>query len=255
MTRVVIDGNAELVTSGDYAASPATNGVGEMVTDNDDGTVTVSGIVADGGGDSFRFSGSVVGATLGGPGAVYVDGSPIDSKTAEVDRTVSVVGFGNSETSYEFSVDGAVVTDTGKNNTESEDVVDDSTASGTVVNDTDGYRFSGSVTDFTLDGDAAVYVDGKQVNPDKLGTTDSAALPNKLVFDGLSGETVTYEFVVTGTVNQSPDIGSAEPDDTVDSGTVSGSVSDDVDGYRFTGDLQALDIDGAAAITFDDTDG
>ncbi|MFW5973833.1 MAG: right-handed parallel beta-helix repeat-containing protein [Natrialbaceae archaeon] len=81
-----------------------------------------------------------------------------------------------------------------------------------------------------------------------------------VVFDGTAADTITaYSFRVTGEVVRDDAI-STDPDgnrwdeidDIVDDDSVSGVVSKGIDGYRYTGNLVALDFDGAAAVTIDD---
>jgi hypothetical protein len=75
------------------------------------------------------------------------------------------------------------------------------------------------------------------------------------VLDGSGSGDVSYTFAVTGTLAKSPDLGSVETADTVSGTTVSGTVSDEIDGFRFSGNLRRLDVDGSASIQFEDADG
>jgi VWFA-related protein len=90
---VRVSGSAELITEGPNSSTPAgSDGRGETVTDNDDGTVTISGIVANGGGDAFQIEGSVRDVDLRGRGTVLVDGRPVSGGDgSSVDLSVSQV--------------------------------------------------------------------------------------------------------------------------------------------------------------------
>jgi len=59
---------------------------------------------------------------------------------------------------------------------------------------------------------------------------------------------------VTGEVEKSADLGSIESADTVDGSSVTGSVLEEADGYRFSGDLSTLVVDGDSNIAFEDND-
>jgi len=74
------------------------------------------------------------------------------------------------------------------------------------------------------------------------------------VFDGNGSET-TYKFSVTGDVEESSDLGAVETADSIDGSSVSGSVTDDKDGFRFSGDLENLKVNGNSNVRFEDNDG
>jgi hypothetical protein len=51
------------------------------------------------------------------------------------------------------------------------------------------YLYSGDITAFRLDGDAAVSIDGQRVEPELLDVHSASQLPNLLVFDARNDET------------------------------------------------------------------
>jgi hypothetical protein len=159
------------------------------------------------------------------------------------------------------------------------DSIEGSTATGGVAGGTDAYEYSGSVTDFTLDGQATVYRNGEQVDPatlagdgsdsgsgsgsdsgsDSGGSDDSGSdsgptYENLITVDGADSQS-TYQFEVTGGIIENPNGGALEEGDTISGTTASGSVDGEVDSFRFSGDLVSLTLDGTADITFEDNDG
>jgi hypothetical protein len=71
---------------------------------------------------------------------------------------------------YEFRVTGSVEKTTARDATiDEDDAVDGGAVSGGVAGATDSYRFAGELASFSLDGDATVYLDGQQVDPNDLG--------------------------------------------------------------------------------------
>ncbi|QLH81187.1 right-handed parallel beta-helix repeat-containing protein [Halosimplex pelagicum] len=174
------------------------------------------------------------------------DGSSGDGST----RTLTIDGSDADRTDYRFNVDGSI---SPTDSIGDGDTIDGTTATGFVNGGTDRYEFTGSVTDFTRDGDATVLVDGQQVDPAELGVT-APDLPNSFVVDG-TGDTTEYEISVSGELAKDPTVGTVDEGDTVDGSQARGSVDDETDGYRFSGDVDALAITGAAAVTFRDNDG
>ncbi len=172
-------------------------------------------------------------------------------QASTVDRTLTVDGTGTGWTDYEFTVSGEVAENPDVGSLGTGDSIDGSTASGFVNGGVDGYVFSGDIVDISVDGDADVLVDGEILE------VDSAVLPNTLVFDGLGADAQTaYTFEVSGELVNDTTLGSMEDNDVLSGSTVSGTVSgDDNDGYRFSGDLVSLELDGEASVIFEDNDG
>ena len=337
-----VAGDAELILEGENAAVAADNGgVGESIVENDDGTVTVRGIVANGGGDSFRtsgeitafrtegspvvyrngerfdwqklglprtltiegsdkvasyavtvsgdiapnpakgsmnagdsingsttegavmggvdaylFSGSVADIRLKGDATILVDGEVVDPEHEGLDHQLEVVGTG-ATANYGLTVSGELAANS-DGGLSTDDVIDGNTATGSVTDEADRFLFSGNITAFELQGSAAVYLDGQQVDPALLTSETDPVLANTLVVRG-SGAKAGYSFDVSGSVQKAPDLAATEAGDTVaateDAESVSGTVVDDGDGYRFSGDLTSMMIEGSASIRFADLDG
>ena len=174
-----IRGTAELVTSGENAATPVEeggSGTGEEVVENGDGTVTISGIVANGGGDSFRFTGEIVESAFEGPVTVRIDGEEVYSTSTHRLRIVAAEGADAFD--YEILIEGSaeLVTSgqysaTPKNAGREgvgEEVVRENDGVVTVLGVVAGgggdtFTFTGDIRETTLHGPGTVYVDGEVV--------------------------------------------------------------------------------------------
>ncbi|WP_458205202.1 hypothetical protein [Haladaptatus sp. NG-SE-30] len=172
----------------------------------------------------------------------------LQEKKAKAKGFPNVLSISSSNVSkqanYEFHVSGKISksTDRGVSN-DDEDALDEGTATGTVAGGTDSYRFAGTLTKFSLDGNATVFLNGERVTPGKLG------LQKTIVIDGTDADgTSTYSFDVSGSVAKDGDLGSVNSFDTISGTRVEGRVVDGKDAYRFSGDLERLEIDGTARI-------
>ena len=166
-------------------------------------------------------------------------------------RTLTIDGTDAGETAYEVAVSGEIENDPDNGTFNDNDSVKGSIATGSVSGGVDGYRFSGEVVGIDVDGDAAILVDGEEVEPDSL------ILPNYIVFDADGSQTeTTYDIEVSGDLVNDPLLGPLEEGDDLDGSTVAGTVTgDDRDGFRFSGDLVNFRLDGEANVTLEDTDG
>lgn len=134
----------------------------DSITDNGDGTVTVSGVSGNGYGDAFHVDGVVTAIDLdedawtlrfGGdevvaddlilPNKLVIDGS-------NAPRTVS---------NYKFEVSGTARKSAEHGSINAHDTVSDGTISGRTIGGKDGYRFSGQINGFSLDGPANVRIE------------------------------------------------------------------------------------------------
>ncbi|QCJ47402.1 hypothetical protein [Haloprofundus sp. MHR1] len=128
------------------------------------------------------------------------------------------------------------------------DVLEGSFASGVVVGGVDAYRYRGDLTLLSVDGDATVYLDGTQTDPDSVGEDyDYLAV----VGDGSKAD---YSFEVDGDVAKTNMTGGAptryasvQNADGVDAGSVSGSVFGGTDAFRVAGDITEFDLSGGTA--------
>lgn len=181
----------ELTTTGEItkitdAGTMSAETENDVVTENDDGTWTVSGYTGNGYGDSYQFLGNVVDFTpLDGDVTITYDGSEISTYDlvgeSEPAQTLAIVS--QTEVSYEFTVDGSAekVLDAGQRSAETEnDVITDNgdgtfTVSGYTGNGYgDSYDFTGSVSNFSpVDGDYTLYLDGSEITLSELTGQES----------------------------------------------------------------------------------
>ena len=102
-------------------------------------------------------------------------------------RTLSIVGRG-AVASYELTVSGHLEADaTGPTHTPAANV-SGPTAEGSLRDETDQYRFTGSVTAFSLRGPADVRLDGRPVSPTRLPATEG----NAVRVESRRGDPVAY---------------------------------------------------------------
>ncbi|QWC20205.1 right-handed parallel beta-helix repeat-containing protein [Halorubrum sp. 2020YC2] len=211
--------------------------------DTIDGT-TVTGHV-EGGIDSFEVAGEFTAFDIDADVPVRLGGETVDPDDLVVTtRTVAVDGSHTSERlAYTFGTDGTVapagdVTD---------DAIDGSTAAGSVAGGVDAYEVTGAFTNFQVDGDLAVRVDGEPVEPEALGTEHE--LPHELVVVG-DGAEASYLVETTGSVAKRDGGWGAEESDAAADGVASGTVADDRDTFGFSGDVTRLRLDGDASLSF-----
>lgn len=105
-------------------------------------------------------------------------------------------GSGAATVRYEFAVNGAVEPASGSGDApiadryvsfNDEDDISDGVVKGAVGGGADAYAFSGTITRFTVDGDATVFVNGKEMSPDTVGRGETSFAP-KVTFECYSVE-------------------------------------------------------------------
>ena len=201
--------------SDDLAHDPSRGTVDSQ--DSIDGA-SATGVVVSGT-DSYLFTGSITAFTADGSVDVFLDGEQVDPATLALAHTLTVVSGSEIASTYRFTVSGGLSAAPEAEPLEVDDNISGPSAEGAVRNGTDSYRFSGTVTDFDLHGDAVVYLDGEQVSPDRLGTDEDPSLPGFVIVDGTgSSGRCEYRFTVTGDVHKSFELGSVDADDTIDDG-------------------------------------
>lgn len=204
--------------------------------------------------DSYQFSGDLVSFDSDSLDemTVYVDGNRIDPTTVgELPHEINVRGSGVDPKEYTLSVSGEIERG---GNINPDDTVSESSVDGVVWWSSDTYRFSGELEDVEVDSpdDVTVTVNGSEVDPERIG---GQPLPNRVVVDGTGSDgEASYSFQVTDAIEGSAELGSLEADDTVSGTSVDGTVGDDLDGYRFAGNLVAMNVDGAAKLTIEQSD-
>ncbi len=165
-------------------------------------------------------------------------------------------GSPSNVANYRFQVSDQVEKTTARSATIDDDdtISDDGSVSGGVAGGTDSYRFSGELSGFSLDGDAAVYLDDQQIDPSTLaeeGAGSTAELPNLVVIVGTGASWKSqYEFTVDGEVEKTDEAGSIDERDEIAGTSVSGAVDGGVDAYRYSGSVTNFRLDGTADVRF-----
>jgi hypothetical protein len=160
-----VDGSVSKRTdAGDLAAEG-----NDEISANDDGTTTVTGAAGDGYGDSYYVNGDVTAIDIAeDKWTIRYDGEEvsaaelIDGNTdQQLSNTLVIDGNDkpNSVSTYTFQVSGDVAKSAELGSINSYDQATDGEISGRVVGGKDGYRFSGEITGFSLDGPATVRVE------------------------------------------------------------------------------------------------
>ena len=251
---LTVDGSTSGEKSYHFEAS---NGVQADSMINPDDTINANSV--DGAlfssSDTYQFSGEITEFTSDSLDemTVYVDGSRVDPRSFNsYPNEITITGSDRSSKNYSFAVSGEVQSG---GNLNPDDSVSASSVDGAIWWSTDTYRFSGDITELDVSSpqNVTVKVNGTEVDPAEFG---SEPLPNRLVVDGTraSGQT-TYSFEVSEKVEKSTDLGDLEADDQISGKTVTGTVGNSLDGYRFSGDLESVDIDGPAQMTIEQTGG
>jgi hypothetical protein len=216
---------------------------------------TVSGRTASGrvgpesGTDTVYFAGPIESFGLNGDAEVYLNGERVDPAALGTERhalRVTKRGAAVGRVDFEVSASGDV---SAGGDFESTDEIDGQTARGRIgpESGTDTVLFTGEITSFDLDGDATVYLDGRRVSPDELGT-DWRRL--RVTKGGMPDGRVTFEAVVTGRLRGADDF---ESTDEIDGQTARGRIGPEsgTDTVLFTGDLVDVRVDGPAAAFLD----
>ncbi|RYJ19625.1 hypothetical protein ELS19_00605 [Halogeometricum borinquense] len=228
--------------------------------DTVDGQTASGRVGPDSGIDAFHYTGSITDLTFDGAeyATVTVNGKEIDpnqygegDSTSDLPNSLTISGTGtNSTYTVTVSEDIDVSPD------ETDDIsgnISTKSAEGAVTDGEDKYVYAGEITDFTLNGDAKVFVNGNEVDPATLG---SSSLPNTLVVDGTGSDAAgTYTVYVSGDIEAAPDLTVAGESNSLDSvddkvfdGKIAGVVKTGKDGYRFSGDITKMEINGDAVV-------
>jgi len=200
------------------------------------GETYVSGRVA-GGTDSYAISGEPTGFVANDGVTVYLNGEPVAPENFQ--RNVLTIEGTGSGASYEVSVSGDLAKSTWMNATlNSNDVIENGTASGTVVGGRDSFVFTGEITDFTADSSIVVYLNSEEIDASALGRDPQ--FENTLTIEGTGGRT-DYRFAVEGSLEENYGLAAA---DTIDGNLATGYVVSAQDSYTFSGDITSFRTEG-----------
>ena len=205
--------------------------------------------------DTYRFSGTVTSFEFTqGDAEVTLDGRTVSIDDFGKENTITIQGYGSGSATYEITASQDIVPHPDQGDLAA-DATPGRSVEDTVSDGTHAFIYRGEITNFSLNGPAAVFINGEQVDPKALSNQQVSPYPNLITVDGTGAGATQYEFAVSGSVVRSPDLGSAETDDAIDAGSVAGTIDGDVDGYRFTGNLTSMKTSGNVSITFEDNDG
>ncbi|WP_240145680.1 hypothetical protein [Halococcus salsus] len=210
---------------------------------NDDDIVSGSTVTGNGiedGVDSYTFSGGLESFSLTGTATVTLNGKQVDPDEYP-NNVVSIVGNGD----FEYML--ATSADLEKSTANSGSINDGDTISGStaigdgIENGVDSYVFSGELEAFQIHGDAIVMLNGETIDPDEYPSNVISIIGNG-DFD--------YRLSVNGAIAKSTaNGGSINDEDTISGSTATGNgIKNGVDSYVYFGDLEALNINGAATV-------
>ncbi len=186
--------------------------------------------------DTYEFTGSVTGFSVEGNVRVSINGVRVNPAQFSP-TTLSIVGTG-TYASYAFRVSGDL---TGTDRLTVEDEITGSRAEGAVRAGEDRYRFTGEITNFDLDGEVRVLVNGHEI--------DVATTPQNTLTVRGSGSHADYGFTVTGDLMGD----GLSSEDEITGASATGAVRAGEDRYRFTGSVTGLNLDGGATVLVNGT--
>lgn len=182
------------------------------------------------------------------------------AQETDPERTIRIVSTGDERVFYEIGVSGRIEAGDEADLTDAShpDGVDDRRASGSTVDGgADSYRFSGAITALTVDGPAAVYVDGERIDPADYGEGDESAaeaLDRSLRIVSTGDERAFYEIAVSEEIapGEEANLTDATHPDSVEGRTAAGAVTEGgADSYRFSGEVTAVSLEGPARVFVD----
>lgn len=163
-----------------------------------------------------------------GAGLLDVESAVPDPEPEE--KTLRVEGTGDYAF-YAFTAsDNVTITEDDR-----EDEVNDSTAYGAVGSKSDSYKFTGSLENFFISGDAKAFVNDEPIDPSEYPSSLHA-----ITFKGKGGY-ATYEFKVSETMMTSRGL---DGEDTISGNHAKGAVGPGQEIYVYTGDLTNLSTNG-----------
>ncbi|MFC3476472.1 right-handed parallel beta-helix repeat-containing protein [Halobacterium litoreum] len=229
----VVDGSVEL----HRVSSDVVAGHGDSITENGDGTVTVTGFTGNTGfGDAYLVDGTI---------------TSFSADPADYDFDVVLNGESVDPSAFDGSASGGA-----------DDQQDGSSGDGSDDSTGDDGSADGGSSDDGQDGSSGGSQDGSSGDDssgsDSSGDSESDSLPHLLTVDGESDVT-TYTFTVSGDVARDPDESVSTGDgtswdaieDIAKDGKVIGLVGSGADAYRFGGAVTEITVDGDAAVSIE----
>jgi immune inhibitor A len=194
--------------------------------------------------DSYTFSGSLETIKVSGDAEVLLNGERIsDDRLDDYRNNVIEFAGSGSAAQYDFAATDADVplekVTANNANRNGGDRVFRTTANGEVGISKDAYGFNGVIDSLDIDGDANVYVNGRQVDP-------ASEQDNMITIIG-TGEAANYEFTVdSGDIAPSTaNYANRNANDEANGATASGQVGISADSFDYNGDITSFDVSGA----------
>lgn len=186
------------------------------------------------------------------------DDSSTTTDSSNLPNTLSISGgTASTLTSYSFAVSDTIEKSTDRNaSINEEDTITDNAVEGVVAGGTDSYRFSGTISAFSIDGEATVFRNDEEVDPLSLSdeTDSSQSISKHVIIDGSASEgACRYTFQVeNGDVEKDAEHGSVNSFDSISDGAVTGRVIGGKDAYRYTGTVTEFNLEGTAEVRFEE---
>ncbi|MEF8871885.1 MAG: right-handed parallel beta-helix repeat-containing protein [Haloarculaceae archaeon] len=168
----------EFTIDGTVAKGPAAEG-NDTLSENGDGTTTVTGVTGNGYADDFQYNGELADWSASVDSSDYtllVNGDEVDTSAQSVnERLLSIeTQEGGPLVEYEFTIDGTVTKGPASENNDSITANGDGTTTVTGVTGngyTDDFAVVGDITGWSANVDSSDYtilIDGTSVSPDSL---------------------------------------------------------------------------------------
>jgi len=227
---------------------------GASIDDGDTITGTTANGAIAGGTDSYAYAGDITAFTVDDGATVTVNGETVDPATLGDSSTTNTITLtGNSGRSdYSFTVSDSVTKSSeGDATINGGDHIDGSMVTGAVAGGVDAYDFTGTLTAFSLDGDATVTLNGETVDPAVLADSAGSDLSNTVsITGGSASNIVSYSFTVSDALAKSTAGGASIDDgDTITGTTANGTIAGGTDSYVYAGDITAFTVDDGATVT------
>ena len=194
--------------------------------------------------DSYTFNGSLETFGVSGNADVYLNGELINEQVEEQRNNVIEIAGTGERTNYDFaSTNGNSRLEKTSSNNANVNGVDEifrTTANGQAGISKDAYGFNGAIDSLDLNGgDANVYVNGRQVDPDN-------EQDNMITIVG-SGDAASYEFSIDGSglAPSNANYANTNANDEINGDTKTGQVGISADSNDYSGDITSFSSSGA----------
>ena len=201
-----------------------------------------TGQVGGGGRDSYGFASEITRLVLDGGANLYYGGDSVDP-AGYLPNTVTVESESRAE--YEITTSDGIVKSEAIGAADPNDSISGLTATGQVgEGGRDSYAYPGEIVSLGTDGDATVYRNGTEIDPDEFGSADVLTIEGAPEAD--------YELAVTDTLEQSTMYdATADPNDAVEGASVTGQVGGGGrDSYAVSGGVSRLLLEGGATLYY-----